>query len=349
MVYLILSLEGVKDGSIKPDDSGRYLAEQFREYDFSEETTALDYSEDSEGVPMPEFFTDEKGYACSGELAYGEYVVIESTVPENYSPIDPFLVTIHEDSREPQQWRIFTDYEFGAKLKIYKIDSASKRPILHGGAAFRIYDIGKEEYVKQYIHYPETKELTEFVTSDDGYLMTPEKLKAGRYRLEEVLAPEGYVKGRPLEFTIDSDTPYEIEGETGAAVIKLEYENDRQTGTLRLLKKGERLSGYGESPKNILQRFGEFLGVLKEDETGPEFFYKEQCVEGAEFAVFAAEDIKSPDHQCDENGNQILLYKKDELVSKLKTDQEGKAELSGLPLVSYKKSEKAAGEGFILS
>lgn len=348
-VYLIRSLEGVKDGSIKPDDSGRYLAEQFREYDFSEETTALDYSEDSEGVPMPEFFTDEKGYACSGELAYGEYVVIESTVPENYSPIDPFLVTIHEDSREPQQWRIFTDYEFGAKLKIYKIDSASKRPILHGGAAFRIYDIGKEEYVKQYIHYPETKELTEFVTSDDGYLMTPEKLKAGRYRLEEVLAPEGYVKGGPLEFTIDSDTPYEIEGETGAAVIKLEYENDRQTGTLRLLKKGERLSGYGESPKNILQRFGEFLGVLKEDETGPEFFYEEQCVEGAEFAVFAAEDIKSPDHQCDENGNQILLYKKDELVSKLKTDQEGKAELSGLPLGSYKISETAAGEGFILS
>ena len=93
-VYLIRSLEGVKDGSIKPDDSGRYLAEQFREYDFSEETTALDYSKDSEGVPMPEFFTDEKGYACSGELAYGEYVVIESTVPENYSPIDPFLVTI---------------------------------------------------------------------------------------------------------------------------------------------------------------------------------------------------------------------------------------------------------------
>lgn len=348
-VYLISSLEGVKDGSITPDDSDSYSAEQFRTYDFSDETTALDYSGDSEGVPMPEFFTDENGYACSGELAYGEYVVIESTVPENYSPIDPFIVTIHDDKREPQHWRIFTDYEFGAVLKIYKIDSTSKRPILHAGATFKIYDIQREEYVKQYTHYPEAKEHTEFMTSDEGYLMTPEKLKAGQYRLEEMAAPEGYIKGEPLEFTIASDTAYEIEGETGAAVIKLEYENDRQTGTLRLQKTGERLSGYGEKSKNILQRFGEFLGLIKDEETDYNFSYEEQCVEGTEFAVYAAEDICTPDYQCDENGDRILLYKMDELVSRMKTDQEGKAALEGLPLGKYRIAETAAGEGFILS
>lgn len=348
-VYLISSLEGIKDGSIKPDDSGSYSAEQFRTYDFTDETTALDYSGNNEGVPMPEFFTDENGYARSGELAYGEYIVIESTVPENYSPIDPFIVTIHEDSREPQQWRIFTDYEFGALLKIYKIDSTSKRPILQAGATFRIYDMQKEEYVKQYTRYPEAKELTEFVTSDEGYLITPEKLKSGQYRLEEITAPEGYIKGEPLEFTIASDTAYEIEGETGAAMIRLEYENDRQTGNLRLQKMGERLSGYDEKAKNIFRRFGEFLGVVKEEKTEPEFSYEEQCVEGAEFAVYAIEDIFTPDYQCDENGERILLYKKDELVSRMKTDQEGKAVLEGLPLGKYKIVETVAGEGFILS
>lgn len=348
-VYLIRSLEGVKDGSIKPDDSGSYAPEQFRTYDFSNETTALDYSRDSEGIPMPEFFTDENGYACSGELAYGTYVVIESTVPEDYSPIDPFIVTIHEDKRRPQQWRIFTDYEFGALLKIYKIDSTSKRPILHTGATFRIYDIQREEYVKQYTHYPETKEHTEFITSDEGYLMTPEKLKTGQYRLEETTAPEGYIKGEPLEFTIASDTAYEIEEETGAAVIKLDYENDRQTGSLRLQKMGERLSGYGEKAKNIFHRFGEFLGLIKEEKTDSNFIYEEQCVEGAEFAVYAAEDIYTPDYQCDENGDRMLLYKKDELVSRMKTDQEGKGVLEGLPLGKYKITETAAGEGFILS
>ena len=106
-VYLISSLKGVQDGTIQPDENGNYSPEQFRGYDFAEETTALDYSEDSNGVPMEEIFTDSKGYAQSKELAYGKYVVIESTVPENYSPIDPFIVTINEDSREPQQWRGF--------------------------------------------------------------------------------------------------------------------------------------------------------------------------------------------------------------------------------------------------
>ncbi len=152
-----------------------------------------------------------------------------------------------------------------------------------------------------------------------------------------------------MEFIIASDTAYEIEGETGAAVIRLEYENDRQTGTLRLQKMGERLSGYGEKAKNILQRFGEFLGVVKEEITEPEFSYEEQCVEGVEFAVYAIEDIFTPDYQCDENGERILLYKKDELVSRMKTDQEGKAALEGLPLGKYKIVETVVGEGFILS
>ena len=127
---------------------------------------------------MEEIFTDSKGYAQSKELAYGKYVVIESTVPENYSPIDPFIVTINEDSREPQQWRVFIDYEFTALLKIYKIDGTSKLPVLHSGATFKIYDMDNEEYVTQYTHYPELVEHTEFTTSDSGYLLTPEELPA---------------------------------------------------------------------------------------------------------------------------------------------------------------------------
>ena len=138
-VYHIQSLKGVKDGSIKPNEQGKFSPEQFRDYDFSKETTAMDYSEDSHGKPMPEFFTDKKGYAVSRELAYGTYVVIESTVPKNFNRIDPFIVTINEDNREPQQWRVFIDYKFQAFLKIYKIDGTSKLPVLHAGATFKIF------------------------------------------------------------------------------------------------------------------------------------------------------------------------------------------------------------------
>ena len=348
-IYLIRSLKGVKAGDIKPDGNGNYSPEQFRGYDFSKETTALDYSEDSKGIPMPELFTDEKGYAVSNELAYGKYVVIESTTPENYNRIDPFIVTINEDKREPQQWRVFIDYEFQAILKIYKIDGTSKMPVLHKGTVFKIYNLDNEEYVKQYTHYPELVEHTEFEVSDQGYLLTPEKLKMGNYRLEEIAAADGYVKGEPIEFTLSSDQAYEVEDETGAVVIRVDYENQRQTGSLRLQKKGERLSGYGEKKKNILRRFGEFLGILDSGKDDSDFIYEMGNVEGAEFKIYAAEDIYSPDYQCDREGNRITLYRKDELVSMIKTDKDGKAELTDLPLGKYKIEEVTAGPGFVLN
>ena len=348
-VYLIRSLKGVKDGDIKPDGNGNYSPEQFRGYDFNKETTALDYSEDSKGSPMPELFTDDNGYAVSKELAYGKYVVVESTTPENYNTIDPFIVTINEDKREPQQWRVFIDYEFEAILKIYKIDGTSKLPVLHKGTVFKIYDLDNNEYVKQYTHYPELVEHTEFEVSDQGYLLTPEKLKMGNYRLEEIAAADGYVKGEPIEFILSSDQAYEVEAETGAVVIKIDYENERQTGTLRLQKKGEHLAGYGEMEKNILRRFGEFLGILDSEEDDSDFIYEMGNVEGAEFKIYAAVDIYSPDYQCDGEGNKITLYKKDELVSMIRTDRDGKAKLTDLPLGRYKIEEVTAGSGFVLN
>lgn len=348
-IYLISELKGIKDGSIKPDAQGNYSPEQFRSYDFSGENTAMDYSEDSNGERMPEIFTDEKGYAKSRELAYGKYVVIESTVPDNYKPIDPFLVTINEDNREPQQWRVFIDYQFKALLKIYKIDGTSKLPVLHSGATFKIYDIDKKEYVTQYTHYPELVKHTEFKTSDKGYLLTPEELESGHYRLEEIEAPEGYVKSGPIEFVIGSNTAHEVEPETGAIIIKLNYENDRQLGMLKIHKTGEKLQGYEEVKRNILHRFGEFLRVIDKKDPTYEFTYAISNVEGAEFSVYATEDIYSPDYQCDENGNRILIYAKDELVDKLTTDKEGIASLGNLPLGSYKIVETVAGNGFILN
>jgi uncharacterized surface anchored protein len=349
-IYLISSLKGVKNGTIKPDDNGNYTPEQFRTYDFSEDTTALDYSVDSHGTPIPELFTDEKGNAISPDLAYGKYVVIETTTPEDYSPIDPFIVSINEDKREPQQWRVFIDYEFEVLLKIYKVDETSKLPVLHAGATFKIFDMDNGEYVKQYTHYPELAEHTEFTTSDQGYLITPEKLKMGHYRLEESAAPEGYVKGEPVEFSLTSTGAYEIEGETGAVIIKMNYEDQRQTGTLRLQKTGEKLTGLDSEKKNILQRFGEFLGLGgKEDTLDFNFIYEEGPLEGAVFEVYAAENICSPDYQCDEQGNRVVLYKKDELVSKLTTDSDGKAILSELPLGSYQIVETAASNGYVLN
>ncbi len=51
--------------------------------------------------------TDQKGYALSDELPYGEYIVRETKVPDEHYRIDDFTVIIKEDKREPQTWRNF--------------------------------------------------------------------------------------------------------------------------------------------------------------------------------------------------------------------------------------------------
>ena len=80
-------------------------------YDFSKDECAS-YYENREKIVVEEMFSDQNGYVLSPELPYGKYVVVESTVPENMNGINPFLVTIDEDSREPQPWRVFDDRPF---------------------------------------------------------------------------------------------------------------------------------------------------------------------------------------------------------------------------------------------
>lgn len=58
--------------------------------------------------------------------------------------------------------------------------------------------------------------------------------------------------------------------------------------------------------KLIIHKSGETLKSFKKD-----FAYEETSLSGTEFAVFAAEDIYTPDHQVDEQGNRVVIYAKD--------------------------------------
>lgn len=128
-VYLVSCLSKVKSGELQPSNGEQFTAEDFRGYDFSKEEVAVTYV-DGKAVPVPELITDKKGYALSPELPYGLYVVEESTVPENLKAIDPFLVKVDEDSREPMVWRIFDDRPFEFLLKIVKKDAQTGNPVV---------------------------------------------------------------------------------------------------------------------------------------------------------------------------------------------------------------------------
>ena len=281
-------------------------------------------------------YTDAKGHLVSIPIPYGTYVVTESVTPHNMTTIKPFEVKITENNpKEPQVWRVFLDREFTAKLRVVKKDSDTKQSVLVAGATFKIYDYTRKEYVTQYTTYPSKVKHTTFATDEDGDLILPQKLKVGKYRIEEVAAPEGYVVNETfVDVLVDSDTAYEMDSETDDIIIEAEYVNTPVKGKLTVEKRGEVLAGYQG-------------GLLASDDE-KQFVYEERGLAGAKYEVYAAEDIFTCDMQKDENGNRTKYYSEGDLIGTITTGEDGKGELSDLPLGRYKVVEVEAPNGYVL-
>lgn len=304
--YLISSLTVKDDGS----------------YDFTNATPIV-LTEDGK----TEMFTDERGYACSIPIPYGRYIVRETTTPHNFMPVDDFIVTVTENSSTPQVWRVLLDDEFKAKLKIVKQDDETKQPVLLANTEFKVYDLDAKKYVEQVTTYPNTVVHKSYFTDENGYLILPESLKCGNYRIEEVSAPDGYTQNTQyVEIKVDKNTAYQMDSVSGDAIITVTYENHPVKGKL------------------VIHKSGETLKSFKKD-----FVYEKTSLEGAEFEIYAAEDIFTPDHQVDEQGNRHVIYAKDTLVKTVTTNKNGEAVIKDLPLGKYRVKETKAPAGFVLN
>ena len=260
-----------------------------------------------------ELFTDENGYAKSVPLAYGKYIVRETTVPKNFHPVDPFTVNITENSDEPVKLGYFTDKSFKAYLKLIKKDDATGKKILSDSATFKIWSYDDNDYVS-------FDGVSEFKTKD-GELMTPNTLMPGKYRIEESECPNGYynkLQNKSYDITIDADAVYKIyetpEGQvTDMGVFEYEIDNTSLQGTIKLNKNGE---------KRIY------------NETKKEFETSKVKLAGITFKIYADEDILAQD------GSGDTVYLKDTLVATIVTDQDGTAATKELPLGKYRIEEE---------
>ena len=168
------------------------------EFTFTSKTT---------GKTVAKIVTDKNGYATTaskeyprGSLPFDTYLVEETKHPEGLKPIEPFEVTIQE---EGIVWKgIYKeDNLIVSPITVVKMDASTGKKIPIKGVEFRLLDADKKP-ITMTTHYPSEVVHKTFKTDENGQFTFPEKLKYGVYYLEEVNAPEGYLKGELLQFEV---------------------------------------------------------------------------------------------------------------------------------------------------
>ena len=97
-------------------------------------------------------------------------------------------------------------------LIVRKVDAETKQPLF--GAVFNLYDLRNNL-------------LGEYTTDNRGIIEFPKEIKAGRYKLKEVKAPDGYVL---------DETPKTIEVKSGETT-EVTIENQPMRGKIQIIKK----------------------------------------------------------------------------------------------------------------
>ena len=323
---------------------------------------------------LSEIFTNEEGIIRVTGLPYGQYLVVETTLPKDLFQADPFVVTV--DSSAPQSvlcqpagsvtttsnsymsYNVLNE-ELEGYLQLIKIDAETGKPVKIADTAFQIYRI-LEDGTEELIEMPDpnsgsaTAKTSTFYTDADGYLKTPEKLPLGRYRVVEIEGPEGFFNDEQYNvvFELTSERVWEVVGNAADDmddfIITEEYRNHETLGQLTIRKVGNVLTGYEDG----------------------QFIYEQANLAGATYEIRARGDIATGDRQG------TLWYADGDLVATVTTGEEGQVDevrfsptrtpathdfltvshdgTTGevtitLPLGSYDISEVQAPYGFVLT
>lgn len=308
---------------------------------------------------LSELFTNKLGVIKSPLLPYGQYLVVETTEVNNYFVVDPFIVDVNEKSPtiDRQNMRYQLDEEFEAFLQITKIDTETGKPVLLANTSWKIWDIEKEEYVTMTNSYGAgtLKKTDIFYTNEKGYLILPEVLTVGKYRLEEIDGPNGFyneyatTKGTVEEdgavyFEVTTNRIYQAVGDTmhndrDIIAIYEEYSNRETRGALTIKKVGEVLTNITETMYDggpigpEIDSDLEFSkdeipegGHIEEIDPDINFVYTTRPLANAVFEIYAAEDIYTQDRQLDESGNRTTWFKNGDLVATATTGEEGQSD-----------------------
>ena len=273
---------------------------------------------------LGEMFTNDEGVFRVEGLPYGQYLVVETTIPKDVFQCDPFIVTV--DANSPQSR--FTvpagcvttatnnymtynvlDEELEGYLQLIKTDTETGKAVKIGNTAFALYRLDeKDRKTRISMIDPAsgsaTKKTDVFYTDADGLMKTPEKLPLGRYLIEELQGPEGYYNDSAysVEFEIKSDRVWQVVGnatnDMDEYIVEEKYFNHETLGQLTIQKQGNVLTDYKDG----------------------QFIYTQDNLAGAVYEIHAAADIATPDRQG------TYWYKDGDLVATVTTGAEGQVD-----------------------
>ena len=270
---------------------------------------------------LSEIFTNEEGILRVTGLPYGQYLVVETTVPQDVFQCDPFVVTVDpaapqsvmcqpdgsvtEPSNSYLTYNVLNE-ELEGYLQLIKVDAETGKPVKIADTAFQIYRI-LEDGTEELIEMPDpnsgeaTAKTSTFYTDENGLLKTPEKLPLGRYRVVEVEGPEGFFNDTAYNvvFELTSERVWQVEGhatdDMDDYILTEEYSNHETLGQLTIRKVGNVLTGYKDG----------------------QFVYEQANLAGAVYEIRAHGDIATGDRQG------TLWYADGDLVATVTTGATG--------------------------
>ena len=273
---------------------------------------------------LGEMFTNDEGIFRVEGLPYGQYLVVETTIPKDVFQCDPFTVTV--DANSPQSrftipagsvttasndYMTFNvlDEELEGYLQLIKTDTETGKAVKIANTTFALYRLDeKDRKTRISMIDPAsgsaTKKTDVFYTDADGLMKTPEKLPLGRYLIEELQGPEGYFNdpAYSVKFEIKSDRVWQVVGnatnDMDEYIVTEKYCNHETLGQLTIRKLGNVLTDYQDG----------------------QFIYTQDNLAGAVYEIHAAADIATPDRQG------TYWYKDGDLVATVTTGTEGQVD-----------------------
>ena len=210
--------------------------------------------------------TDENGWAITKDLPYGEYLVRETVTPKDFYTNPDFTVSITQDTSEIKKDEdkvkkvILNNRPAETQLKLVKKDHETGKNVSLNSASFKIVadeDIlegGKVVYKKgqtitqkvggkKYDTFTTNSKnvvvvKTEYTNDDDdkGEVFLPLQFFAGKYHLEEVKVPDGFIGlGKTQSFDMSGLLDFSKD-EDGDPIYTVTVIDEQPKGSVHLTK-----------------------------------------------------------------------------------------------------------------